>query len=178
MIRKLCFFGPKKMRFMQIESVLQTKNRSEPAKNRFSVALVHILMPVITIALLESAEVGLLKEPSDLGLHCLPFHLHFLDTFLYGKTTLLNLKDNYSNLFRCPTFFGFSLRQDILTLHLWYIFCSSSEASLYMEAHLGQLSSVGDSLGKLLFNFNKNFRFCGWKTRGPWATMAHPSEQL
>ena len=27
------------MRFMQTESVLQTKNRSEPAKNRFSVAL-------------------------------------------------------------------------------------------------------------------------------------------
>ena len=27
------------MRFMQIESVLQTKNRYEPAKNRFSVAL-------------------------------------------------------------------------------------------------------------------------------------------
>ena len=32
------------MRFMQIESVLQTKNRSEPAKNRFSVALVRIGM--------------------------------------------------------------------------------------------------------------------------------------
>ena len=30
------------MRFMQIESVLQTINRSEPAKNRFSVALVLI----------------------------------------------------------------------------------------------------------------------------------------
>ena len=33
------------MCFMQIESVLQTKNRSEPAKNRFSVALlptVHV----------------------------------------------------------------------------------------------------------------------------------------
>ena len=29
------------MRFMQIESVLQTKNRSEPAKNRFSVALLY-----------------------------------------------------------------------------------------------------------------------------------------
>ena len=28
------------MCFMQIESVLQTKDRSEPAKNRFSVALV------------------------------------------------------------------------------------------------------------------------------------------
>ena len=27
------------MRFMQTESVLQTKNRSGPAKNRFSVAL-------------------------------------------------------------------------------------------------------------------------------------------
>ena len=31
------------MRFMQIESVLQTENRSEPAKNRFSVALVESL---------------------------------------------------------------------------------------------------------------------------------------
>ena len=40
MIRKVCFFGPKKMRFMQTESVLQTKNRSGPATNRFSVALV------------------------------------------------------------------------------------------------------------------------------------------
>ena len=29
------------MRFMQTESVLQTKNRSGPAKNRFSVALVR-----------------------------------------------------------------------------------------------------------------------------------------
>ena len=43
MIRKVCLFGPKKkMRFMQTESVLQTKNRSGPAKNRFSVALVLI----------------------------------------------------------------------------------------------------------------------------------------
>ena len=30
------------MRFMQIESVLQSKNRSEPAKNQFSVALICI----------------------------------------------------------------------------------------------------------------------------------------
>ena len=29
------------MRFKQTESVLQTKNRSEPAKNRFSVALIR-----------------------------------------------------------------------------------------------------------------------------------------
>ena len=33
------------MRFMQIESVLQTINRSEPAKNRFSVALVTTEQP-------------------------------------------------------------------------------------------------------------------------------------
>ena len=43
MIRKVCFFGPKKKRFMQTESVLQTKNRSGPAKNRFSVALLYKL---------------------------------------------------------------------------------------------------------------------------------------
>ena len=42
MIRKVCFFGPKKMRFMQTESVLRTKNRSGPAKNRFSVALITL----------------------------------------------------------------------------------------------------------------------------------------
>ena len=40
MIRAVCFFGPKKIRFMQTESVLQTKNRSGPAKNQFSVALI------------------------------------------------------------------------------------------------------------------------------------------
>ena len=42
MIRKVCFFGLKKMRFMQTESVLQTQNRSGPAKNRFSVALLDM----------------------------------------------------------------------------------------------------------------------------------------
>ena len=34
------------MRFMQIESVLQTINRSEPAKNRFSVALLSTQVSV------------------------------------------------------------------------------------------------------------------------------------
>ena len=35
MIRKVCFFGPKKkMCFMQTESVLQTKNRSKPTKKK------------------------------------------------------------------------------------------------------------------------------------------------
>ena len=32
------------MRFMQTESVLQTKNRSRPAKNRFSVALITVMI--------------------------------------------------------------------------------------------------------------------------------------
>ena len=40
------------MRFMQIESVLQTKNRSEPAKNRFSVALGSTLFAI------QSASLG------------------------------------------------------------------------------------------------------------------------
>ena len=39
------------MRFMQIESVLQTKNRSEPAKNRFSVALPIVTFTVIAQSL-------------------------------------------------------------------------------------------------------------------------------
>ena len=46
---KCVFFGPKKMRFMQIESVLQTINRSEPAKNRFSVALDWNLISLINL---------------------------------------------------------------------------------------------------------------------------------
>ena len=37
------------MRFMQIESVLQTKNRSEPAKNRFSVALAAVYFEQVMI---------------------------------------------------------------------------------------------------------------------------------
>ena len=37
------------MRFMQTESVLQTKNRSGPAKNRFSVALPITIASLISI---------------------------------------------------------------------------------------------------------------------------------
>ena len=29
----------------------------------------------------------LLKEQSDQGLHCLPFHVHRLDSLLYGRAT-------------------------------------------------------------------------------------------
>ena len=30
-----------------------------------------------------------LKEQYDLGLHCLPFHLHLLDVLLCGKTAVI-----------------------------------------------------------------------------------------
>ena len=33
------------------------------------------------------------KEQSDQGLHCLPFRLHYLDKFLYGKSTLFMFKE-------------------------------------------------------------------------------------
>ena len=41
------------MRFMQIESVLRTKNRSEPAKNRFSVALDSFFGRTVTLLVLS-----------------------------------------------------------------------------------------------------------------------------
>ena len=34
----------------------------------------------------------LLEEQSDQGLHCLPFHLHVLDKFLYGNTSLFDFR--------------------------------------------------------------------------------------
>ena len=33
----------------------------------------------------------LLEEQSDQGLHCLPFHLHLLNTLFYGKATLCKI---------------------------------------------------------------------------------------
>ena len=34
----------------------------------------------------------LLEEQSDQGLHCLPFHLHRLDSLLYGRAILFNFR--------------------------------------------------------------------------------------
>ena len=49
------------MHFMQIESVLQTKNRSEPAKkNRFSVALV-LIQTIIEHYCFEVLNLNILK---------------------------------------------------------------------------------------------------------------------
>ena len=40
----------------------------------------------IRLLLEEQSDQGL-QEQSDLGLHCLPFRLHHLDSLLYGRTT-------------------------------------------------------------------------------------------
>ena len=40
----------------------------------------------------------------DQGLHCLPFHLHLLDTLLYCKVTLFKLQGDYSKFCWCPNF--------------------------------------------------------------------------
>ena len=44
----------------------------------------------------------LLKEQSDQGLHYLPFNLHLLDKFQFGKTSLFEFKCGYSTHFGCP----------------------------------------------------------------------------
>ena len=80
------------MRFMQIESVLQTKNRSEPAKNRFSVALVATpaTKTVVPNSDLESMIVIMCKTSSP-PLHylhrCLPKRLiiHLLGSLLMHR---------------------------------------------------------------------------------------------
>ena len=50
------------MRFMQIESVFQTKNRSEPAKNRFSVALLQNSIFLLNCILLKQKWLCFTKE--------------------------------------------------------------------------------------------------------------------
>ena len=50
---------------------------------------------------------------SDLGLHCLPFHLHLLDTLFCGKTTLFKFYDNYSNLYGCRIVWVFMYSKNI-----------------------------------------------------------------
>ena len=52
---------------MQIESVLQTKNRSEPAKNRFSVALINTVIGFITVNDLTRFMSKIFEEILDKG---------------------------------------------------------------------------------------------------------------
>ena len=44
----------------------------------------------------------LLEEQSDLGLHCLPFRLHRLDSLLYGRATQFKFESDYNQFFGCP----------------------------------------------------------------------------
>ena len=44
----------------------------------------------------------LLEEQSDQGLHCLPFHLHRLDSLLNGRATLFKFESDYNKFFECP----------------------------------------------------------------------------
>ena len=66
-----------------------------------------------------SSQIRLLKQ-SDQGLHCFSFHLHLLEAFLCGKTTLLKYHNNQKKMttifFRCPKFLNFncSCRWDLL----------------------------------------------------------------
>ena len=57
------------MRFMQIESVLQTINRSEPAKNRFSVALLQreLVYMLLVHLFVYFAQVGFCPFSFPLG---------------------------------------------------------------------------------------------------------------
>ena len=44
-------------------------------------------------------------EQSDLGLHCLPFHISLSDTLLHEKKiNCLISMSSYGNYFRCPNF--------------------------------------------------------------------------
>ena len=56
------------MRFMQTESVLQTKNRSRPAKIRFSVALFTMIV----------AFMGITMIVAFLGIFIISFQLNIL----------------------------------------------------------------------------------------------------
>ena len=58
-----------------------------------------------------------LEEPSDQGLHCLPFRLHVLDTLLYGKATLFKFWDNYSNISGVRIFRNFTVYKEKIYAH-------------------------------------------------------------
>ena len=51
----------------------------------------------------------LLEEQSDQGLHCLPFHVHLLDTLLYGITFLFEFRGITSNISGVQKFRNFTV---------------------------------------------------------------------
>ena len=75
------------MRFMQIESVLQTKNRSEPAKNRFSVALppTTLIIPFCVLAIVQLKGISPIREAFCRGIQLL---IAIIDAEREEKVTL------------------------------------------------------------------------------------------
>ena len=51
----------------------------------------------------------LLEEQSDQGLHCLSFHLHLLDTLLYGITFMFKFSGIFSNFSGVQSFRNFTV---------------------------------------------------------------------
>ena len=105
------------MRFMQIESVLQTVNRSEPAKNRFSVALHTVIgldwttLFVYTVFHSDSAELSV------------PIHWTFL-FFIHPTPSSPNFEEAEgaywfwacSSLHVCMCLLGFAYGQEQLKM--------------------------------------------------------------
>ena len=60
-----------------------------------------------------------LEEQSDLGQHCLPFCLHLLDPFLYGKAILFEC-------FCCPNFLG-------ILGYIFYLPVGSEATHMYFD---------------------------------------------
>ena len=57
----------------------------------------------------------ILKEQSDQGLHCLPFHVQFLDPLLCRETILSKFYDNYNRVLGVGNFGGFTVFSEIIT---------------------------------------------------------------
>ena len=58
----------------------------------------------------------LLDEPSDQGLHCLPFHSHHLGILTEVKLFQYEFFDCKNNILRCPKFFvnyGYTRKKEI-----------------------------------------------------------------
>ena len=80
------------------ESTVKTCHRNHFCSPRVSSAYKCLLHTVMILSFrtgrsrqtVQTQIRLLLEEQSDQGLHCLPFHLHLLGTFLYHKTKLFN----------------------------------------------------------------------------------------
>ena len=66
--------------------------RIQPAKRDVNLIYMDFLFTVMTLSFRTAmpgitVQTQIREEQSDQGLHCLPFHLHHLDSLLYGRAT-------------------------------------------------------------------------------------------